>query len=358
MPNSDDQEVLNIGDGEDHEMGTGDTGDTGDDNDRGDIYTGPPDDDGEGVAPGAGDELGDTGKGKVADGEVEGGTGKGSIPPHRLGEVSRERNAASELGQGFMDGTIERGLVEELGGYAAVVKAIANKELSLDDLKSVSVPGETRPAAAQPPPVADPVDNQTPLNDDPNHPSNWDLDSKFIEYQELVDAGETKDAAIMLRQLNKEERARERSQEVAAAAQVATMDHVKQLISDFPVLADKDSPEHESVMVWADHFQKANGLTRSAALDKAVVKVGLRSGSGNQGDNQTVTETPQQRTIRLRKEAALKKGAAASIAQPPPMGLGATPAGSTPAIDVAKLSEEDFSKLTEAERKVLRGDTL
>jgi hypothetical protein len=357
--NTDDLEVLDIGD---DDGSTADTiGGTGDieKEDRGDDFIDPDANDdggdtadenpagkdgpGETESGGKKDDEGDEGDGKQGDPESPGG----NIPHSRLGEVARAKSAAVAIGKGLVDGSVDRDLIDELGGYDAVVKAVANKELSIDDLQPIGhQPGQQAPATKKQPALQP---------DDPANPANWDMDAKYIEYQELVDAGETKEAASLLRQINKEERVRERNQESAIATQAATMAYVEQLITDYPVLANEKSPEHESVMVWADHFQKAKGMDRIAALKEAVAKVGLAAPAGAAAAE---GETAQQRTIRLRKEASMKKGAAASIQQPPPMGLGATPAGAAPPKDIAKMSEAEFAALSEAEKKKARGDEL
>ena len=333
ITDTDDQEVLNISDDGADTLSAAEVEVDPNDTDRGDDFIDPE----KAEAEGTGDEQAD---------EPEKGEGNAAIPPHRLGEMSREKNAGIDLGVAFMEGTVDRSLVEELGGYKAVVKAIANRELSIDDLKSVGTQGDAQP-------VAQPAAVQPQVNDDPNAPVNWDMDVKYIEYQEMVDAGEVRDAAALLRQINKEERERERTQERAVQSRAETMAHVQQLVADYPVLNDTKSPEHEAVMVWADHFQRVNGLTRAAALDKAIIKAGI-AGAEAQGQS----ETPQQRTIRLRKEAAMKKGAAASIQQPPPMGLGATPAGAAPPRDLTKVPEHEFANASEEEKARARGDFL
>ena len=163
----------------------------------------------------------------------------------------------------------------------------------------------------------------------------------------------------MLRQINKEERARERAEERQQSEQQQVVGFVQQLIADFPVLANTKSPEHESVMVWANHLQVTNRIGRVEALKQAIEKVGLVKGgtdNGN-GDSQQADETPQQRTSRLRKEASIKKAAAAQNQQPPPMGLGATPQGARQ-FDVADLDEDGFARLSKEEKAAARGDKL
>lgn len=341
----DEHEELNIGDdgGDDLDQGA-----DGEPEDRGDDFVDPEladNDDTNGDARPA-DDKGDGGEGGGDDDAEGDGDGNGTPIPHsRLGEVARAKSAATAIADGLVDGSIDPSVVRDFGGAAAVAKAIANREMSLEDLKTGIVPFKQ--------------DEQQQQSANPNSPATWDLDSKYVEYQELVDAGETKEAATLLRQINKEERARERAEELRLAEQKQTEGFVQQLIADFPVLANTKSPEHESVMVWANHLQITNRISRMEALKQAVEKAGLvKVGADNSNDDgQQTDETPQQRTLRLRKEAAIKKAAAAQNQQPPPMGLGATPQGAKQ-VDIDKLSEDDFARLSKEEKAALRGDKL
>lgn len=345
------QEELNIGDdGEQND--NGDVSSSNDEpEDRGDDFVDPElrgDDDTSRDSKSANDE-GTGGDGdKDASGEHgEGGdTGDGKIPASRLGEVARTKSAATAIADGLVDGSIDPSVVRDFGGAAAVAKAIANREMSLDDLKTGIVPFKQD-------------EQQQQQAVDQNSPSTWDLDSKYVEYQELVDAGETKEAATLLRQINKEERARERAEEQQQEAQKSVTSFVKQLVTDFPVLNDTKSAEHESVMVWANHFQATQRLSRVEALQKAIEKVGLiKAGDvDGGGQDQEGGETQQQRVLRLRKEAAIRKAADAQNRQPPPMDLGASPKGPAK-VDVSKLDEDSFSRLSEDEKRRERGDFL
>ena len=352
----DEQEELNIGDDGGDDNGSGmDNGSDGEPEDRGDEFIDPEADgstssdnpgDTDSKAAGDGDSAADQG-GDRAESQTSGDSndGEGSIPASRLGEVARTKSAATAIADGLVDGSIDPSVVRDFGGAAAVAKAIANRELSIEDLKTGIVPFKHEAQQQQ--------------SADPNSPAAWDLDTKYVEYQELVDAGETKEAAALLRQINKEERARERVEESRINEQRQTETFVQQLIADYPALANTKSPEHESVMVWANHLQATNRISRVEALKQAVERVGLVKVGANNGNNdsQYPNETPQQQTLRLRKEAAIKKAASAQNQQPPPMGLGATPHGSKQ-VDVDKLGEDEFARLSKEEKAALRGEKV
>jgi len=336
------QEELHIDD--DDSAGDGADGNAGDE-DRGDDFVDPElqaDEDVRGDAGEAGqqgdkDASGDPGEGSD--------TGDGKIPASRLGEVSRAKSAATAIADGLVDGSIDPSIVRDFGGAAAVAKAVANREITIEDLKTGITPfkqQEETGGAAQ---------VQT------EHAA-WDLDAKYVEYQELVDAGETREAATLLRNINKEERARERAEEQQQQEQHKVTSFVKQLVTDFPILNDPKSREHRKVMVFANLLQ-SEGMDRISALKEAVAEVGLvKAGDVDVGgQDQDGGETPQQRVIRQRKEAAIRKAADAQNRQPPPMDLGASPKGPAK-VDVSKLDEDSFSRLSEDEKRRERGDFL
>ena len=344
----DEHEILNISDeGGENVDDEQELDEQDEQEDRGDEFIDPEAEDSDEGADGddgKGGEEGSEDKG----GEEEGGEDDekhvGGVPFGRLNEVSRVKSAATAIADGIVDGLIDAQTIRDLGGANAVAKAVANKEITLDELKRFDADS----------PRPQPGKGGAPEQGPPESTS-WNLDDKYVEYQELVDAGETKEAAQLLRQINREERIRERAEE-AAKQQQATLDvYVSQLMTEYPVLADVKSREHEEVMVWANHLQVTQRITRQAALEKAVTRVfGNGKAAGSSGKPNTV-ETAQERAIRERKEAAVRRGAKASRQQPPPMGLGATPNGPAK-VDIDNMSEEEFEQLSESEKKKYRGD--
>ena len=352
-------ETLDISDdgsdlAEDQEIGA-DGGDH-EDEDRGDVFIDPEeaDSDEAGEKPdgdhqaGEDEEQASGDDGKASEEDERGSTG--GVPFGRLNEVARVKSAATAIADGIVDGEIDPQVIKDLGGANAVAKAIASKEITLEELKtydgSQNKGGEGKAGTA--------TGEQTPES------SSWDLDQKYVEYQELVDAGETREAAWLLRQINREERARERAEEVARTQQVRLNEYVAQIMQDYPTLADVRSKDHEEVMVWANHFQAAGKMTRQAALGRAIERVfGQDAKKDDKGTAAVASEkeTPQQRITRERKEEAVKRGAKASQQQPPPMGLGATPQG-TAKIDIKKMSDAEFERLSEEEKARERGDYL
>jgi hypothetical protein len=349
----DEQEVLNIGD--DDAPGDESQQDdvNHDDNDRGDDFVDPDaptsDTDGEGQEAPAGGDKPDGGKDDGPDGEGDREGNTGNIPASRLGEVARAKTAAVAIGKGLVDGTVDKSIIDDLGGYDAVVKAVANRELSLDDLQAATGSkerGDKAPATTET--VKDIAQREKEIED------------KYIEYHELFDAGEVRESSTLLRQIGKLERELERDVEAGKFAAIEAMkaaqaaeEYTQQIMVEYPILSDRKSTEHNDVVVWANHYQFASGHDRVTALKMAIEKVGLSTPPDSKPDS----ETEQQKTLRLRKEAELKRSANASLRQPPPMGLGASPKGEV-VQDVSKLSEEKFAALTPEEKARARGDFL
>ena len=341
------QEILNISDeGGENVDDEQELDEQDEQDDRGDEFVDP-----EAEADDA-DAGGDDGKDGGGDDGKDGGEDSedkhvGGVPFGRLNEVSRVKSAATAIADGIIDGLIDAQTVRDLGGANAVAKAVANKEITLDELKRFDA---GTPGAQQ--------GEDGKSNPSGPESTSWNVDDKYVEYQELVDAGETKEAAQLLRQINREERIRDRAEETAKQTQ-ATLDvYVSQLMTEYPVLADVKSQEHEEVMVWANHLQATQRISRQAALEKAVARVfpsGKAAGSAPGNNGKASSETAQERAIRERKEAAVRRGAKASRQHPPPMDLGATPNSPTK-LDPANMTDEEFEQLSESEKKKYRGD--
>ena len=340
------QEILNISD----EGGENINDEQDEQEDRGDEFVdheAEDDDAGADEGDGKGGEEGSEAKGGEEEGGEDDDKHVGGVPFGRLNEVSRVKSAATAIADGIVDGLIDAQTIRDLGGANAVAKAVANKEITLDELKRFDA---DEPGAQQ--------GEDGKSNPSGPESTSWNLDDKYVEYQELVDAGETKEAAQLLRQINREERIRDRAEETAKQTQ-ATLDvYVSQLMTEYPVLADVKSQEHEEVMVWANHLQATQRISRQAALEKAVARVfpsGKAAGSAPGNNGKASSETAQERAIRERKEAAVRRGAKASRQQPPPMDLGATPNSPTK-LDPANMTDEEFEQLSESEKKKYRGD--
>jgi len=257
------------------------------------------------------------------------------VPFSRLNEVSRTKTAATQIADAIVNGEIAPQTIKDMGGTNAVAKAMAAREITLEDLKT-----------------------GTPMASVPAVPSQEkSLDEMYVEYQELVELGQIKDSAALFQKINRMERALERAEEKNQAEYQTVKDTVAQLLKDYPTLNEVDHPDHEAVMAWANYFQRDKGMNRAEALQKASTKVFTAVKPEPEPETKETDETVQQRVIRERKTAAQKKNAGALKSQPPNMGLGAAPGDGTP-LDIASLPDEEYAKVSERDKAIARGDIL
>lgn len=114
-----------------------------------------------------------------------------------------------------------------------------------------------------------------------------------------------------------------------------------------PFLIDGSDPEAFELFELVRDGAIAKGSDNIAAMNKALSAVLKLRGDAPP----PAPEIPKPNT--------LQKKIAAAKAQPPrPIGVGNRAAGSTTPTRVSEMSEEDFAKVPEAERKRLRGDFI
>jgi len=210
---------------------------------------------------------------------------------------------------------------------------------------------------------------------DPDTSPEFDFDAKEEEYANLLMEGDTKAAAAVRREINTELRRQaeadaEKYADQRILAREAERDFkaaVTESYEKYPFLDSKSEARNADaigdVVEWRDLYI-SKGDTPAQALRKAVAKVGpiyeTQAGDGDGGEQQS-TEQQLQQKLKARRAAALRRNAEAAANQPPPTGdMGAGNRGGKGGmkVDVATMSEEDFEKLPESEKKRLRGDDL
>ena len=127
------------------------------------------------------------------------------------------------------------------------------------------------------------------------------------------------------------------------------------VVSDYPFL---DDPAHSEVLDMIEARRDAliaKGVTAHEALRQAADFIAPRFAPEGFTPAKSL-EKPAPKTD-SRQATAVERGAKASLAQPPvPVaGMGNRATGSD-AKSVATMSDEDFDRLTPAEKKALRGD--
>lgn len=197
-----------------------------------------------------------------------------------------------------------------------------------------------------------------------------DVDAKEQAYLDALMEGNTDVAKQIRREINQqlmaeassatlksvraemEERQQAEAQANAGKLLATTANAV---VSDYPFL---DDPAHSEVLDMIEARRDAliaKGATAHEALRQAADFIAPRFAPEGFTPAKS-SEKPAPKTD-LRQAAAVERGAKASLAQPPvpAAGMGNRATGSD-AKSVANMSDEDFDRLTAAEKKAMRGD--
>ncbi|QTD44557.1 hypothetical protein [Ottowia testudinis] len=184
-----------------------------------------------------------------------------------------------------------------------------------------------------------------------------DLQAAEERYGELIMDGDMKAAAALRVRINAaiEEAAFNRFSTVTAHERVQAKVEatVEQLMAEFPWLEQPEGAEAMDLIEASVMLKMSRGTSRDKALDEAVRAIAPRfapvgtpsrvgQGDGTSGD--------------IRVERANRRGATDSQMQPAAMQAGIGNRSNPAQIDASALSDEEYMKLPEAERKRLRGD--
>lgn len=197
-----------------------------------------------------------------------------------------------------------------------------------------------------------------------------DVDAKEQAYLDAIMDGNTDAAKQLRREINQhlmtqassealksaraEIKERQQAEELANAGKLLATT-ANAVVSDYPFL---DDPAHSEVLDMIEARRDAliaKGTPVHEALRQAADFIAPRFAPEGFTPAKS-SEKPAPKTD-LRQAAAVARGAQASIAQPPvpAAGMGNRATGSD-AKSVANMSDEDFDRLTAAEKKALRGD--
>lgn len=198
----------------------------------------------------------------------------------------------------------------------------------------------------------------------------FDFDAKEDAYTEALMEGDSAKA----REIRKEIRAAERAEieaevsqrtEGKLAQQAATqqfMDEAERVIEKYPFLADGKGQNTEAVAEvkeWRD-FYISKGDPAHTALRKAAAKVGPLYAEDD-GEDDDGEDKPQKKLslVELRKQKQAQdriRNAKAGGQQPPAVKGGMGERGRNRSLAVEDLTDEEFDKLSPAEKAELRGD--
>lgn len=253
--------------------------------------------------------------------DASGKAGKGGefIPKGRFNEVNDQKKEALRLAE------LERQRADAL-------------ERELQALRSA------KPAAAPAP--AAPV---------------FDESAKEREYADALMEGDMDKALAIRAEINKhvrqaaaaEAREAQRREREAESLQAVS----DQAIKDYPYLDTPEGAEVLDLILAARDRKVASGVPIVKALADAVASIAPKfAPASTETPSRELPNTPPRKDTRT--EDAIKRGAAASAAQPPLVQAGIGNRATASMVDPANMTDEQFNALSEAEKAKLRGDSF
>lgn len=198
----------------------------------------------------------------------------------------------------------------------------------------------------------------------------FDFDAKESDYLSALMEGETEKAMQIRREVNaalveqarsnaKAEARAELEQAEAQRSQKAALDALSEeavsVVKTFPYLDTEEGEVAMEMIIERRNSLAAKGMAPHLALREAAALIAPRfAPAGSTPAKDLKTGAPQADS---REAAARTRGAQASVAQPPmpAAGVGNRATGSDTS-DVAQMDDEQFDRLSEAEKRRLRGD--
>ncbi|WP_182340940.1 hypothetical protein [Comamonas koreensis] len=295
---------------------------------------------GEGAEAGeAGGEGGEgAGEGQEADGAGEGGQGGRSagIPPARFNEVNERRKQAE--------------------------KDLAEAQAEIERLRQgVGQAPSPAPAPAAGAPAAPAAAPAAPFDEDAQEQAYVsaliDGDHKrAAEIRKGINAHLRDEATKAAIQRADEQRQAEHQQAVGRALAAETALTVEK----YPYLDTPEGAEAVELIVAARDAKIAKGVPAHEALRAAVAAIAPRFAPASAAAAAAPTPGKDSASAAApadsRTSAAIARGAAASVAQPPALNGGVGDRANAGRVNVAQMTDEQFENLSPAEIKKLRGD--
>lgn len=298
-------------------------------------------DQGEGKEAGAaeaGNEAGADGAGNQATGDGhegneagEGATGGRSagIPPARFNEVNQKRKEA-ETALAEANAEIER---LKRGAEKAATPAPA--------------PAAATPAAA------------------PGTP--FDEDAQEQEYATALLEGDGKRAAEIRKGINAHLRAEATNAAIQRADEQRQADQQQAIgralvaetalsFEKYPYLDTPEGAEAVELIVASRDAKIAKGMPAHEALRAAVATIAPRFAPAPTDGAPSRVSKDEPAAADSRTSAAIARGAAASVAQPPALNGGVGDRAAAGKVSVEKMTDDQFDQLSEAEKRRMRGD--
>lgn len=214
-------------------------------------------------------------------------------------------------------------------------------------------------AGAQPNPRAPPASPQQQRPVPEPAPEAYDIEAAEERYLQLVLDGDTKAAAKVRMEINGalQDAAYSRFAHESAAQQqtVAAQKTVATLLESYPWLNDPEGAEALDLIEASVTMKVSRGASRAQALEEAVNAIAPRFAPASAPSRGV---QPPAGHVDMRVQRANERGALDSQLQPAQLQAGMGNRATAPQVDGAKLTDEEYEDLPEAERKKLRGDAF
>ena len=198
-------------------------------------------------------------------------------------------------------------------------------------------------------------------------PEPFDEDAKEEAYVQALLEGDTGKARAIRKEINAylrdsavqqaETASATRREAEARNAEQSTLAQVSaQAVKDYPYLDTPEGADALEIIVAARDAGIAKGLKPSAALKAAVDKFAAKFAPAAPAEEPDATTSLTK--VDNRDTEAVKRGAKALGQQPPNVQAGIGNRASAARIDPSKLTDAEFAKLSDEDRRRLRGDIV
>lgn len=298
----------------------------------------------------AGEEGDGTGEGDPEGGSAEGeaGAGEGEGDGAAAGEGDEQ---GAKPAPGIPKGRFNQ--VNQARKDAEAALALANKELERYRAQEAAA----KPAPGPAPTPAATTAAATPAAAAPGAP--FDVEAQEEAYVAALLDGDTKGAVAIRKAINahlQREVSASATQELTQRQTAQLLESTAKTVSEaYPYLSTADGAEALDLILAARDRKVAKGMPIHLALLEAANAIAPKfapEGEGTPSRDSGKAEPAKD----LRPAAAVARGAADSIAQPPALQAGIGQRATAARVNVAQMTEEQFEALTPAEKKRLRGD--
>ncbi|WP_312836403.1 hypothetical protein [Comamonas sp.] len=262
-------------------------------------------------------------------GEGAAGGRSAGIPPARFNEVNQKRKEAET--------------------------ALAEAQAEIERLKR----GVEKPATPAPTPAAN-APTTAPA-------AAFDEDAQEQAYVTALLEGDAKRAAEIRKGINAHLRAEAANTAMQKAEEQRLADQQQAIgralaaetaltVEKYPYLDTPEGAEAVELIVAARDAKIAKGVPAHEALRAAVAMIAPKFAPAESAAAPSRVSKEEAQAADSRTSAAIARGAAASVAQPPALNGGVGDRAAAGKVSVEKMTDDQFDQLSDAEKRRMRGD--